>query len=78
MRKSLLSGKLGKIHATASQPAAAVLRPDGLGISSTTAQVHLSFDPATSELNPPKITSVSAKIAAHTYFSSGAIRTFPT
>ena len=77
LRKKLLSGKLGKITATASQPEAALLRPDGLGISSTTAQVHLNFEPASPELSPPKVTAVSGKLTAHTFYASGPISSFP-
>ena len=77
LRKSLLAGKLGRVTATAVQPEAAHLRPDGLGISSTNAQVHLHFEPAAPEIPAPKVTSVSAKVTSHTYFASGPISGFP-
>jgi len=76
IRKGLL-GKLGKVHATADQPEAVSLRSDGLGISSTNAQVHLEFTPAGPGVAPPKITSASAKITAHTYFAAGGIPSLP-
>lgn len=77
LRKSLLSSKLGRITAEAIQPPAATLRPDGRAISGTTAQVELKFDPASADILPPKITGVAAKVVAHTYFSAGAIASFP-
>lgn len=77
LRKSLLSSKLGRITAEATQPAAVILRPDGRAISGTTTQVQLQFDPASPDAIPPKITGVATKLVAHTYFSAGAIASFP-
>ncbi|KAJ9130153.1 Arrestin [Coniochaeta hoffmannii] len=77
LRKSLLSGKLGRMTAEAIQPPAASLRADGHAISGTMAQVQLTFDPASADIVPPKITSVAAKVFAHTYYSAGAIASFP-
>ncbi len=77
LRKNLLSSKLGKLTATATQPGAVRLQPDGLGISSTDVRLHLHFEPSSPGLGPPKVTSVSAKVSAHTHFASGPISTFP-
>ncbi|KAB5523944.1 hypothetical protein GE09DRAFT_1153157 [Coniochaeta sp. 2T2.1] len=77
LRKSLLSSKLGRITAEAIQPPAASLLPDARSITGTTAQVELKFDPASADVVPPKITGVSAKVVAHTYYSAGAIASFP-
>ena len=76
IRKNLL-GKLGKVFATACQPEAVSLRSDGLAISSTNAQVQLEFTPAGPGIPPPKVTAVSAKVAAHTYFAAGGIPSLP-
>ena len=77
LRKSLLSSKLGRLSAEAIQPAAAMLRSDGRAISGTMARVQLQFDPASADALPPKITSVATKLVAHTYYSGGAIASFP-
>jgi hypothetical protein len=77
IRKNLLSGKLGKLTATAVQPEAVSLLPDGRGMSSTTAHINLGFEPAAPGASPPKVTNVSAKVAAHTYYASGGIPVFP-
>jgi len=76
IRKNLL-GKLGKVHATAYQPEAVSLRSDGIAISRTNAQVRLEFIPAGPGIPPPKVTAVSAKISAHTYFAAGGIPFLP-
>ncbi|KAK4193576.1 hypothetical protein QBC35DRAFT_743 [Podospora australis] len=78
MRKNFLSGTLGRVTVTAHQPGAAVLTPDGSALASIpTARINLSFDPESPVQDPPKITSISGKVTAHTYFSSGTISTFP-
>ncbi|KAK3943798.1 arrestin [Diplogelasinospora grovesii] len=77
IRKNLLSAKLGKLAAEALQPAAAFLRSDGLSISGTTAQIHLKYDPVAPDAIPPRIGSISGKVFAHTYYSSGTVSTFP-
>jgi hypothetical protein len=77
VRKSLLSSKLGKITATAAQPFAAVLALDGRKIGQTTAAIDLSFEPASPDIKPPKISKISAKVVAHTFYSSGTIHTLP-
>lgn len=77
LRKSLLSGKLGCIRAEAIQPPAVRLGADGRAISGTAAQVRLEFEPASLDIVPPEITSVAAKVTAHTFYSSEAITSFP-
>jgi hypothetical protein len=77
LRKNFLATKVGRLTAEALQPAAAILQPNGLAISGTTAQIDLRFDPASAEVVPPKITAVAAKVVAHTYYSAGAIAHFP-
>lgn len=77
LRKSLLSGKIGKVTVSARQPSAIMLSPDGASASKTHALVDLVFDPASAQSLPPTITSVSTKITATTYYCSGAINSFP-
>ncbi|KKY33134.1 putative arrestin domain-containing protein [Diaporthe ampelina] len=77
VRKNLLSAKLGKLTASAEQPRAIMLRPDGQVSTGTAAQVDLRFEPVCAGTPPPKVTAVSAKITAHTYFSAGPIGSPP-
>ena len=78
LRKGLLSSKLGRLTADAVQPSAAILSPDGRRVMShPLAHIKLTFDPENTRTLPPTITAVTAKLTAHTYFSSGTISTFP-
>ncbi|KJR87144.1 uncharacterized protein SPSK_01655 [Sporothrix schenckii 1099-18] len=85
IRKGLFArSKLGRVTAItgddsigAPEPTPIVLRPDGIAASPTNAYVQLYFDPARPDVAPPRVTSVSAKLNAHTYYSTGAITTFP-
>lgn len=77
VRKNLLSAKLGRLTASAEQPRAIMLRPDGQVSAGTAAQVDLRFEPVCAGTPPPKITAVSSKITAHTYFSAGPIGSPP-
>jgi hypothetical protein len=78
LRRNLLSSKLGRITARAIQPSPAILGPDGQHlVSAPTARVELHFEPAGADVPPPRVTSASGKLTAHTYYSSGTIPTFP-
>lgn len=77
IRKNLLSTKLGKLTVSAEQPRAIMLRPDGQLSTGTSAQIDLKFEPMCAGTPPPKITAVSSKITAHTYFSAGPISSPP-
>ncbi|KAK0714584.1 hypothetical protein B0H67DRAFT_513003 [Lasiosphaeris hirsuta] len=78
VRRNVLSSKLGRLTAEAGQPGPAVLRSDGLYmVSQPTAQIHLSFEPTSPDVLPPKVTAVSGKITAHSFFASGTISNFP-
>lgn len=77
LRKSILSPKSGKVTVTAHQPRAVMVNPDGHSISDTNVQLDLEFEPATSQALLPKVTNVSSKITALSYFSSGGINIFP-
>ncbi|KAK4166050.1 hypothetical protein QBC43DRAFT_207445 [Cladorrhinum sp. PSN259] len=78
IRKTFLGSKVGKLTATAFQPGAAVVAADGSKLKSKpTARISLSYDPESPTMPPPQITSISGKITAHTYYSSGTISSFP-
>ncbi|KAI3398786.1 hypothetical protein diail_8477 [Diaporthe ilicicola] len=77
VRKNLLSAKLGRLTVSAEQPRAIMLRPDGQVSTGTTAQIDLRFEPMSADTQPPKITGISSKITAHTYFSAGPIGSPP-
>ncbi|RKU47527.1 hypothetical protein DL546_005218 [Coniochaeta pulveracea] len=77
LRKGLLLGKLGRITAEAAQPQAAVLLPDGTSISKTETTIDLMFEPVALDVLPPKITAVSAKLIARTFYAGGSIAQLP-
>ncbi|KAH6856794.1 hypothetical protein B0I37DRAFT_334378 [Chaetomium sp. MPI-CAGE-AT-0009] len=78
LRKNILTTKLGRITAEAVQPGAAVLSADGRRVMShPMAHIRLAFEGASARTLPPTITGVTAKVTAHTYYSSGTIDSFP-
>ncbi|KAK9778504.1 putative Arrestin [Seiridium cardinale] len=77
LRKSLLTGKIGKVTLTARQPGAIMLSPDATSASTTKVHIDLVFDPTSSHSLPPSVTGTSSKITAVTYYSAGAINGFP-
>lgn len=80
MRKTILSSKLGKVAVSANQPPAAMLSPDGRSAAPTTARLDLHFEPAagaSSGCAPPRVTSVSSKITAVSYYSASGVRCLP-
>ncbi|KAI2633797.1 hypothetical protein GGS26DRAFT_554790 [Hypomontagnella submonticulosa] len=77
LRKTILSPKSGKVTITATQPGAAMLSPDGHTITSTTVPLELQFEPASGDARPPKVTGISSKVTAVTYYSAGGINNYP-
>jgi hypothetical protein len=78
LRRKLLATKLGRLTAEAAQPGAAVLSADGRRVMvHPMARITLTFTPESPRTLPPAITGVTAKLTAHTYFSSGTIADFP-
>ncbi|OTA69606.1 arrestin [Hypoxylon sp. EC38] len=77
LRRTIISPKSGRVTITATQPAAAMLSPDGRTITSTTVPLNLEFEPASSDVRPPKVTGVTSKVTAVTYFSAGGINHYP-
>ncbi|KAI1336226.1 hypothetical protein F5Y15DRAFT_208185 [Xylariaceae sp. FL0016] len=77
LRKSILSPKTGKVTISATQPAPAMLSPDGHSITPTTAQLTLDFEPSSCDAQPPRVTGISSKVTAVTFFSAGGINHYP-
>lgn len=77
LRKNIISSKLGTLVVSAQQPRAVMLHPDGRVAVGSQVQLDLSFEPVSPDVQPPKMTGVSTKITAHTYYSSAPIRTPP-
>lgn len=77
LRKNLLASKVGRVTASATQPSAVFLRADGLSTSETAARVQLEFEPASADAAPPRVTAVSGKLAAYTFYSSMAMTSLP-
>ncbi|KAI1207981.1 uncharacterized protein F4807DRAFT_160958 [Annulohypoxylon truncatum] len=77
LRKTIISPKSGRVSVTASQPGPAMLSPDGQTMTPITVPLDLEFVPASSEVHPPKVTGISSKVTAITYFSPGGINHFP-
>lgn len=81
LRKNIIASKLGTLTVSAQQPRAIILHPDGRVAAASEAQLDLHFTPlgrAAEAAHLPKITGVTAKIVAHTYFSAGAIHSVPS
>ncbi|KAK8051038.1 hypothetical protein PG993_002423 [Apiospora rasikravindrae] len=84
IRKSILSPKTGKVTLTASQPGAIMLSPDGSTATTTSARIDLRYEAFSSHsghspstANLPRVTEVTSKISAMTFFGGSAIRDFP-
>ncbi|KAI1415803.1 hypothetical protein F5Y13DRAFT_136664 [Hypoxylon sp. FL1857] len=77
LRRTIISPRSGRATITATQPPAAMLSPDGQTITPTTVPLSLEFEPASSDVRPPKVTGVTSKVTAVTYFSAGGINHYP-
>ncbi|KAI2613798.1 uncharacterized protein GGS25DRAFT_17615 [Hypoxylon fragiforme] len=77
LRKTIISPKSGTVTITATQPSAAILSPDGQTITTTSVPLTLEFEPSATDVQPPKITGVSSKVAAVTFFSACGINHYP-
>lgn len=77
IRKNLITAKMGRLTAAGQQPRAVILQPDGQVGAGTTAHIGLKFEPVSADIQPPKITGISSKIIAHTYYSAGPFNTLP-
>ncbi|KAJ2903594.1 arrestin [Zalerion maritima] len=77
IRKGMFGSKIGDVTMTASQPGPIVLGPDGRRACETKAHVKFCFNPTAADSLPPKITAVSTKLVAHTYYSNDGFDKFP-
>ena len=77
IRKNIFSSKTGEFTAKASQPPAVHLEADGIHASGTVATVQLKFVPSAPNVPPPKVNSISAKLAATTYYSAAPMTRLP-
>lgn len=77
IRKNLISTKVGRLTVSGQQPGAVMLQPDGTVLRDSTALIDVKFEPVSPDVQPPKITSVSAKVTAHTYYSASAVHIMP-
>ncbi|KAI1469966.1 uncharacterized protein F4812DRAFT_308505 [Daldinia caldariorum] len=77
LRRSIISPKTGKLTITAAQPSAAMLIPDGKTITSTIVPLHLEFEPIPIDTRPPRVTGITSKVTAVTYFSAGGMSHYP-
>lgn len=69
-KKSLGFGKVGEIRATAAQPSAVMLNPDGRHASSSSVRISLEFIPAsTTDISLPKLGAVMGKLQSDTVYS---------
>ncbi|KAE9577951.1 hypothetical protein CGCF415_v000980 [Colletotrichum fructicola] len=77
IRKNIFSSKQGRITASAAQPGAVYLTQDGRGSSEGTLMVNLNFEPASADILPPKVSTVSAKIQSQTWYGATPMTRFP-
>ena len=77
LRKSMFSNKLGKFTASAAQPPAVHVGADARTASDTAVTVQLGFEPVTSDVAPPTVKSVSAKLVSSTYYGATPARGLP-
>ncbi|KAI6090215.1 hypothetical protein F4821DRAFT_38631 [Hypoxylon rubiginosum] len=79
LRRTIISPRAGRVTVTAQQPGAAMLSPDGQTATSTAVPLDLAFEPAagSGDVQPPRITAVSSKITAVTYFSAVGVNHYP-
>jgi hypothetical protein len=78
LRKGLLGRKIGRICVFAEQPQPLRLAPNSPCPPSTTVPVSLTFTPANSEIPPPGLSNLTAKLKTSTYFSTTRATYIPT
>ncbi|KAI1073767.1 hypothetical protein F5B20DRAFT_574583 [Whalleya microplaca] len=77
LRRTILSPKSGKVTVSAAQPSAAMLSPDGQSITPVTVPLHIEFEPASRDSQPPRVTGIYSKVTAVTFFSCSGTNHFP-
>ncbi|KAK8029153.1 arrestin [Apiospora marii] len=85
VRRSILSPKTGRVTLTAAQPGAIMLSADGSAATTTSARIDLRYEAASSSSSSgqsppsslPRITEVTSKVSAVTFFGGNSINDFP-
>ncbi|KAL2108674.1 hypothetical protein VUR80DRAFT_3512 [Thermomyces stellatus] len=77
IRKGVLGSKIGRVTVTASQPPAIHLSSDGRAATPSGVTIRLAFEPKEPGAEPPKVRSVSAKLAASTHYGVTPAKTLP-
>ncbi|KAK8128592.1 Arrestin [Apiospora sp. TS-2023a] len=80
VRRSILSPKTGRVTLTAAQPGAIILSADGSAATTTSARIDLRYEASSSGQSPssmPRITEVTSKVSAVTFFGGNSINDFP-
>lgn len=77
IRKGVLSSKLGRVTASASQPPAIQLSSDGRAATPSGVTIRLAFEPKEPGSEPPKVRSISAKLAASTHYGVTPAKALP-
>ncbi|KAK1997491.1 arrestin [Colletotrichum falcatum] len=77
LRKNLFSSKQGYITAATAQPSAVHLTADGRSASEGSVLVNLSFEPASADILPPEVNTVSAKLQAQTWYGANPMTKLP-
>ncbi|KAF6824811.1 arrestin domain-containing protein [Colletotrichum musicola] len=77
LRKSVFSTPLGRVTATATQPPAVLLSPDGHGAGSSSFHVRLAYELSLPDAAPPDIGLASVKLVARTWYCAQQMRALP-
>ncbi|KAK1465842.1 arrestin [Colletotrichum melonis] len=77
IRKNIFSSKQGTVTAATAQPGAVYLTADGRGASEGSVLVNLNFEPTSADILPPKVSTVSAKIQAQTWYGATPMSSLP-
>ncbi|PKS09012.1 hypothetical protein jhhlp_003625 [Lomentospora prolificans] len=77
IKKNMFSHKLGRFTATASQPSAIHIGADTRSASGTAVTLQLGFEPAASDIAPPTVKAVSAKLVSSTWYGVTPAKNLP-
>lgn len=81
MKKGMFKGKLGRLVIESAQPSSLRLPPlrsDPSIPVTTLATVNVRFDPANESCQPPRLSTLQAKLKVATFFGSVPLRDIPT
>ncbi|KHN93943.1 arrestin domain-containing protein [Metarhizium album ARSEF 1941] len=78
IRKNFVGSRLGRLAATAAQPKAVMLSPDGHAAAGMSCRLTLVLDPSgTGAPSLPKLNSVSGKLTSSPYFDTSSMNRLP-